>query len=610
MRKHIKPIVIAAIISLLTLTSCAADDNETQKGKLSVISQNAEKAHPAYNPTVIMIDRVLYSASEAAEQIKNGNFLNVYDIIHNKKLNEVTLEILNSFYASAVEHETVKWVKTDLEQHGLSGLLWLEKQEGDWPNRIFAIFAFVGDRIKLPFLNVGGQMTSEYLWSNNGNIFHTLSSYGTHSFRAYTHFIFSDDLHLKPVSTISVTRTYDWAIEELQNSEYIDFEEFLTEHPNWAKPGIYFRRFKECHTGIKAITAQQFLEAFEELTGRAFYDYYSVRPDWLIADVMQLKDWNFDGHLDIALVTRFGYGFRGLPSQQIFLWDSSLEMYVENEELSWLVSYSELTVDKENEMLRAVWVWGSELSHVLYLKYIEDVLTDVKRLIYEYYTWQDGFDIWRVTEENLITGDVCIRYKQLPHCGDIDINASEPTEDELVEFILRAEQVYRSIVHGRFFDHHWDEESDEWILNEHIERSPDLWVEHEWAYRGGFYMLRYRVLPSSGYTSIADLNAALHEYWSEDFEVRSGNPMVYFADFMEIDGALYYFPPEACGGWATRFIFETAQFEILEQTDERTTVRAELYITAVGTLYRGALQWEILGGRIVAKNIDWGYVVE
>ena len=413
MRKHIKPIVIVAIISLLTLTSYASDDSKTQKCKSSVISQSAEKAYPVCNPTVIMKDRALCSTSKAVEQIKNGNFLNIYDIMHNKELNEDILEILNRFYARAIEHETIKWVKTDLDQHGLSGLLWLEKQEGDWPNRIFAVFAFVDDKTKLLFLDTGGQRTSKYLWSNNGNIFYTFSSYGTDSFRTYTHFIFSYDLRLKPISTILVTRTYDWAIEEMQNSEYIDFEEFVKEHPNWARPSIYFRRFEECYTGIKAITVQQFLEAFEEMTGHAFYAYYSARPDWLIAYGMQLKDWNFDGHLDIALVTRFGYGFRGLPLQQIFLWDSRLEMYVENEELSKLASYSEFTVDKENEMLRAVWVWGSELSHVLYLEYIEGVLTEVKRLIYEYYTWQDGFDIWRVTEENLITGDVYIRYKQL-----------------------------------------------------------------------------------------------------------------------------------------------------------------------------------------------------
>ena len=200
-------------------------------------------------------------------------------------------------------------------------------------------------------------------------------------------------------------------------------------------------------------------------------------------------------------------------------------------------------------------------------------------------------------------------YEPQPESAPADLTVVH-IDDELIGFIIRAEQIYRNIVLGGFFNGYWDEESDEWVMSEYIERAPDLWVEHQWAYGGGFYMMRYRVLPSSGFTSVAGLNAALHKYWSEDFQVRSDNPMVYFADFMEIDGLLYYFPPMACGPLGINFIFETAQFEISEHTYGRTTVRADLYITAMGMLHRGTLQWEILGGRIVARDFDWGYTVE
>ena len=181
------------------------------------------------------------------------------------------------------------------------------------------------------------------------------------------------------------------------------------------------------------------------------------------------------------------------------------------------------------------------------------------------------------------------------------------TEKELVDFIVRAEEVYRDIIYGGVvLGGCWDEGSDR-FLRGHLEEAPDLWPV---AYHGvGFYRLRFRVLPSSGYASIADLNAVLHKYWSEEFEVPTGNPWAENNFFVAIDGMLYYTPPEICFG-SPYIIFETAQFKTLEQSDERTIVRAELYIIAVGTLYRGALQWEIAGGRIVARDLDWGYVVE
>ena len=52
------------------------------------------------------------------------------------------------------------------------------------------------------------------------------------------------------------------------------------------------------------------------------------------------------------------------------------------------------------------------------------------------------------------------------------------------------------------------------------------------------------------------------------------------------------------------------QFELLEHSNERATIRAEVYITAERTLYRGVSQWEIVGGRIVAREIGamlWRY---
>jgi len=180
------------------------------------------------------------------------------------------------------------------------------------------------------------------------------------------------------------------------------------------------------------------------------------------------------------------------------------------------------------------------------------------------------------------------------------IEPPERTVEEFAAFILNAEQVYRDIVLADLFSGHWDEALDEWILSEYLEEAPNLWPVHGW-----------RVLPSSGFTSISDLNVAVHEYWSENFGVSTNPDNTESFDYAEIDGSLYFFPAMASGVGDSFLgvIWELAQFEVLHQTGKHATLRAQVYITSYGEIYRGSLQWEILDGRIVAREIDWGHFV-
>ena len=181
-------------------------------------------------------------------------------------------------------------------------------------------------------------------------------------------------------------------------------------------------------------------------------------------------------------------------------------------------------------------------------------------------------------------------------------------EEELTAFILRAEQVYRDIVLGDLFRWYWDEAAEDWIMSEYLEEAPPFWVyTPNWRPPGG-YMMRWRVLPASGFTSIAELNAALHEYWGEDFEVRTNPGVTESIDFVEDDGGLYFFPAMA-SGIGTSFLgvlWEVTQIELLHQEGTRAVLRADAYLTSYGELYRGVLRWVIMDGRIATRSLEWG----
>ena len=185
--------------------------------------------------------------------------------------------------------------------------------------------------------------------------------------------------------------------------------------------------------------------------------------------------------------------------------------------------------------------------------------------------------------------------------------------EEFAEFIQRAEQVYRDVVLGALFWHR-DEASDAYTCPyvwEHVEEAPDLWIEPCETFRYGWTRPRWRVLPSSGFATIAELNAAVHAYWSEAFGV-STNPAVTEAFvYAEIDGALYFFPALASGvGDAfLNVMWDDDQFEIVQQADGQATLRTSVRIMSYGNLYHGILQWEVVGNRIVAREVEWGEAV-
>ena len=182
------------------------------------------------------------------------------------------------------------------------------------------------------------------------------------------------------------------------------------------------------------------------------------------------------------------------------------------------------------------------------------------------------------------------------------------TVEDLVAFILQAEQVYRDIVLGALFNSYMDPDSGEWVLSEYVEEAPDYRIDTPEGPYQSVSMFRHRVLPSSGFTSIEDLNAAVHEYWSESFKVSSDSIASESIDYAEIDGELYFFPAGASGIGDSFLgvLWELADFELISHTDDRATVRADVYVTSYGNLYQSTIQWEIEGGKIVERDFEPG----
>ena len=210
-----------------------------------------------------------------AEQIRNGHFLDVYDI-NGEKLDERTLESLNRTYQREKELQNIKWVESDLNANGLRGLIWQERYNSGI-NRILFVFALEDDRVSLVFFGAGGQMTSFFFLSDNGNIINRYATYGLSSFHLYRHFIFNDGLEMEPVYELRVIKIEDWAINELKEDGL--FYEFVERNSIWAEAGVYY--FGRAGSGQdEVLSEQQFLKAFKEMTGHSFYDS-PVRPDWV-----------------------------------------------------------------------------------------------------------------------------------------------------------------------------------------------------------------------------------------------------------------------------------------------------------------------------------------
>jgi len=186
--------------------------------------------------------------------------------------------------------------------------------------------------------------------------------------------------------------------------------------------------------------------------------------------------------------------------------------------------------------------------------------------------------------------------------------AAERTVEDFTEFILSAEQVYRDIVLGDLFNSYMDPDTGEWVLSEYVEEAPDYRIDTPEGPYQSMSFFRHRILPSSGFTSIDELNAAVHEYWSEDFEVRSDSISSESIDFAELDGALYIFPAGASGIGDSFLgvIWELATFELLHLINENAVILADVYLTSYGQLYQSTLKWEIVGGKIVSRDLDVG----
>jgi hypothetical protein len=227
----------------------------------------------------IETDNKNISGDSLAEQIKSGNFFNVYDA-NGEKLDEWVMESLNFLYTKKTEWINPEWVEYDLNSDRLKGLIWQEQINGREPYRIHCIFALEDDKARLILFTAGMQMTDIYFLGSNGNIINTYSTNGINSSNIYYHCIY-DERDLKAVYGLQVIRIYDWAINEAKENGY--YEDLLEEFPYWAEAGVYYwesaNKDENNNFIYEEINEQQFLKNFEEMMGHSFYAS-PVKPDW------------------------------------------------------------------------------------------------------------------------------------------------------------------------------------------------------------------------------------------------------------------------------------------------------------------------------------------
>jgi hypothetical protein len=232
---------------------------------------------PDETETPVIYDNVI-------DQIKNGDFSNVRFV--DEELDPDTLGWLNQTYEWEIESPRREWVECDLNENGLKGLIWQEKES--WVDHegfkiIHAIFAIIDD--EAVYTNKGinvASMRPYHFLSKNGNFMSYHYSSGQTTNISFTHHTFDEKGEMAFSYRLMFVYVEDWYIDELKEDGIYD--EFVKDRPYLAKAGTYYFEYTEIPTleNNIEISEKKFLAAFKEMTGFAFYsDDNPLLPEWL-----------------------------------------------------------------------------------------------------------------------------------------------------------------------------------------------------------------------------------------------------------------------------------------------------------------------------------------
>lgn len=117
--------------------------------------------------------------------------------------------------------------------------------------------------------------------------------------------------------------------------------------------------------------------------------------------------------------------------------------------------------------------------------------------------------------------------------------------------------------------------------------------EQELIHRDGRVHFPYRVLPSSGFETIADIRAAFGPYFTAEMVDWLLSASIAF--YEEADGNLYFFPYWACG---SHWFWEDADFQIIEQDGNLTIVEVIVPGTGEGMEWIETIRYTFWDNRI------------
>jgi len=248
--KKFEIIFLILIIVIIGLSACKNNAVQTNNIESSVVS--TEKIH----------DDILI------EQIKSGDFSNVIELDEDMK------KTLDHIYTLEKESQNIEWIERDLNENGLKGLIWQEKNYlNSEAKRIVAIFALINNEVKLSFIHLV-EIGRIHFISKNGNIIYHYYFYGQTRMDSYYLITFNDDGNMERSHVLLINNIYD--LSELPD----DWAEM---NPDMTEVGIYFRKSTIIDENEvwhnEELTEEQFLEAFEEMTGWYYLDSPWI-PGW------------------------------------------------------------------------------------------------------------------------------------------------------------------------------------------------------------------------------------------------------------------------------------------------------------------------------------------
>ena len=176
----------------------------------------------------------------------------------------------------------------------------------------------------------------------------------------------------------------------------------------------------------------------------------------------------------------------------------------------------------------------------------------------------------------------------LPEVGD-----SSPEEPQQQVDSLTAEEFGEIIIQGYLLSR--DLIFPGWYMYQH--EGEERTVATQWGSSIGF-----RVLPSSGFETIADIRAAFLPYFTE--EMVDGTHLLGWgaAFYEEYNGNLYFFPYRASD---LVWVWEEARFEIIEQDGSHTVIEVIVPATAEGQEWIETIHYTFLYDRVSERERIW-----